>query len=99
MTWTISLSEQLLDRETVLRAVARSFDAFAQTLDTDLTLEEVLPFYVKRMPYWQRLYASGLSRSVRAAVILGDQEAIKARDWGLALPSDNKMLLLESTAK
>lgn len=96
MTWTIEPSEQLLECGSLSDAVAKFFDAFADTLDTDLTLEEILPFYVRRMPYWQRLHASGLSRSIRAAVVLGDQTAIKARDWRLALPSGSDTLLLSS---
>jgi hypothetical protein len=99
MTWTIDPSEQLLGRGPVSDAVARFFDAFAETLDTDLTLEEILPFYVRRMPYWQRLHASGLSRSIRGAVTLGGQTSIKARDWRLALPAAGNALFLEpSTA-
>ena len=94
MTWTIDPSEQLLGRGPVSDAVARFFDAFAETLDTDLTLEEILPFYVRRMPYWQRLHASGLSRSIRGAVTLGGQASIKARDWQLALPAAGKALFL-----
>jgi len=94
MTWTIDPSEQLLGRGPVSAAVARFFDAFAETLDTDLTLEEILPFYVRRMPYWQRLHASGLSRSIRGAVTLGGQTSIKARDWQLALPAASKAMCL-----
>jgi hypothetical protein len=92
MTWTIDPSKQLLGRGPVSDAVARFFDAFAETLDTDLTLEEILPFYVRRMPYWQRLHANGLSRSIRGAVTLGGQASIKARDWQLALPAASKAL-------
>jgi len=87
MTWTIDPSEQLLGRGPVSDAVARFFDAFAETLDSDLSLEEILPFYVRRLPYWQRLHASGLSRSIRGAVTLGGQTSIRARDWQLALPA------------
>ncbi|MFK7885578.1 MAG: DUF2452 domain-containing protein [Gammaproteobacteria bacterium] len=96
MTWTIEPAENLLKPGAMADAVTTFFDVFAQSLDTDLTLEEILPFYVHRMPYWQRLHASGLSRSIRAAVILGDQTAIKARDWRLALPASNELLRLES---
>ena len=95
MTWTIDPSEQLLGRGPVSDAVARFFHAFAETLDTDLTLEEILPVYVRRMPYWQRLHASGLSRSIRGAVTLGGQTSIKARDWQLALPAAGNALFLE----
>ena len=95
MTWTIDPSESLGDRPIVVDAIARFYDAFAETLDSDLTLEEILPFYVGRMPYYQRLYASALSRSIRAAVTLGDQRSMKARDWLPSLPRAENALLTE----
>ena len=95
MTWTIEPSEELSKRPAVVDAIGRFYDAFAETLDSDLTLEEILPFYVGRMPYYQRLYASALSRSIRAAVTLGDQRSMKARDWLQALPRVDTGLLAE----
>ncbi len=67
MTWTIAPSDLLAEANPVSEAMDRFYDAFAEVLDTDRTLEEILPFYVGRLPYYQRLYASALSRSVRAA--------------------------------
>ena len=93
MTWTIEPSDNLKQAGPVGDAVGRFYDAFADTLDTDLTLEEILPFYVGRMSYYQRLYANALSRSVRAAVILGDQRDIRSRDWQQILPKREVMLL------
>ncbi len=93
MTWTIAPSDLLAEDNPVSDAIGRFYDAFAETLDTELTLEEILPFYAGRMPYYQRLYASALSRSVRAAVTLGDQAATSCRQWHLLLPRLNKQLL------
>lgn len=93
MTWTIEPSDRLREEGPVAEAVARFYEAFAESLDSDLTLEEILPFYVGRMPYYQRLYANALSRSVRAAVTLGDQRYKRARDWRLALPKRSSRLL------
>ena len=50
-------------------------------------------FYVGRMPYYQRLYANALSRSIRAAVTLGEQRDICSRDWQQILPRREFMLL------
>lgn len=86
MTWTIEPSERLGERNRVSDAIARFYDAFVDTLDSDLTLEEILPFYVRRLPYWQRLHASALSRSIRAALVLGDQATARCRDWQVLLP-------------
>jgi len=94
MTWTIAPSELLAEDNTVSKAVGRFYDAFAETLDTDLTLEEILPFYVGRMPYYQRLYANALSRSIRRTVGLGDNASVNCRDWRLLLPKLENALLL-----
>jgi hypothetical protein len=86
MTWTIVPSDRLLGDGPVAAAVRRFFDAFVGLLDTDLTLEEILPTYVGSLPYYQRLHASALSRSIRAAVMRGDQDATSCRQWRTQLP-------------
>lgn len=93
MTWTIAPSALLREDNTVSEAIGRFYDAFAETLDSDLTLEEVLPYYVDKMPYYQRLYANALSRSVRGTVTLGDQRSIRCRDWQQCLPRLERVLL------
>ncbi len=93
MTWTITPSELLAENKPVSDAIGGFYDNFASTLDTDLTLEEILPFYVAMLPYYQRLYANALSRSVRAAVTLGDQAATSCRRWNLLLPKLQHVLL------
>jgi hypothetical protein len=93
MTWTIEPSEQLKKESPVSEAVGKFYDAFGEMLDTDLTLEEILPFYVGKMHYYPRLYASALSRSVRGSVILGDQTSIPARLWRNLLPRIENVLL------
>jgi hypothetical protein len=94
MTWTIAPSDLLGEDNPVSDAVGRFYDAFAETLDTDRTLEEILPFYVGAMPYYQRLFANALSRSIRGTVTLGDQASIKCRDWQMLLPRLDRVLLL-----
>ncbi len=93
MTWTIAPSELLSEENPVSDAVGRFYDAFARTLDTDRVLEEILPFYVGRMPYYQRLYASALSRSVRASITMGDQTDSSCQTWQTLLPHRNSVWL------
>jgi len=95
MTWTITPSDLLGDDNPVSDAIGRFYDAFAETLDTDRTLEEILPFYVGRLSYYPRLYASALSRSIRSAVTLGDQRSIRCRNWRMQLPGVEQVLLLD----
>lgn len=93
MTWTIEPSQLVGEENGVTDAIARFYDAFADTLDSDLTLEDILPFYVRRMPYWQRLHASAMSRSLRATVTLAGQRDIKCRHWQALLPRFDASLL------
>lgn len=81
MTWTIAPSDQLANDTPVADAVGRFYEAFAGSLDTDLTLEEILPFHVARLRYYPRLYASALSRSVRASVTRAGETAVSGREW------------------
>jgi hypothetical protein len=91
-TWTIEPSGLLAERNAVSEAVARFYDAFAHMLDSDLTLEDVLPVHVNAMPYYQRLNASALSRSIRGSMALGEQTSILCRDWRATLPVLDRML-------
>ena len=94
MTWTIEPSAILAEEGPVAEAIGRFYDAFVETLDTDLTIEEILPFYVGKMPYYQRLYANALSRSIRGAVTLGDQRTMKCREWQRLLPRLERVMLV-----
>ena len=93
MTWTIAPSDRLVEENSVSVAVGRFYDAFVRKLETDQVLEDVLPTYVGGLPYFQRLYASALSRSLRAAVIMGDQAATSCRQWLPRLPRRQDVLL------
>ena len=87
MTWTIEPSDRLGEDNELSEAVGRFYDAFAELFDADSTIGEILPFYVGELPYYQRLYASALSRSIRATVTLGDQRSMRCRDWRAMLPA------------
>ena len=96
MTWTIVPSDQLSDDSPVSGAVRRFFEGFAAMLDTDLSLEEILPYYNGRLGYYQRLYASALSRSVSTAVTRGNQVTLSCRQWQMQLPRFENELLAYS---
>jgi hypothetical protein len=97
MTWTIAPSDRLADDTPVAAAVGRFYDAFAGSLDTDLTLDDILPFHVARLRYYPRLYASALSRSVRASVTKANETAVSGREWLRQLPH-RQGLLAQSTS-
>ncbi|NNF15858.1 MAG: DUF2452 domain-containing protein [Gammaproteobacteria bacterium] len=93
MTWTITPSELFSNDTPVAAAMSRFYAGFAAMLDTDHVLEEILPFYAGRVPYYQRLYASALSRSVRTSMTLGQQTSEPGRKWHSLLPQHTASLL------
>jgi len=92
MTWTIAPSDLLADENPVSDAIRQFSEAFTWMLDSDLRLEEILPFYDGRIPYYQRLYANALSRSITAAMTLGDQASTRCRQWYMLLPQLHNVL-------
>lgn len=86
MTWTISPSDDLADRPAAIAAITSFHEAFVSKLQSDLSLEEMLPTYVAEFPYYQRLFASALSRSLRSSMTIGGQLSIKGFDWLRELP-------------
>lgn len=99
MTWTIAPSTRLAENNPVADAMRDFHAAFVEMLDTDLTLEQILPFYVDKLPYYQRLYASALSRSVYSSVVLGEQTATSCREWRiLASPARNYLPGLDTVS-
>ena len=93
MIWTIDPSDRLLDDTPVAGAIRRFLQGFVRMLDTDLTLEEILPTYVAGIPYYQRLYASAMSRSLHASMALGDQVSLRCRSWKMHVPRRQDELL------
>jgi hypothetical protein len=92
-TWTISPSPQLGRDTPVAEAMSRFYQAFAGSLDADGVLEDLLPFHAGELSYYPRMNANALSRSIRATVTLGDQRTIPVREWRLALPGTDGVLL------
>ena len=93
MTWTIAPSALLAEDGPVSDAIHRFYEGFVEMLDTDLTLEEVLPFCVDRIPYYRRLQANAVSRSLRATLQLGDRASTSCRQWQSLLPNLTNELL------
>jgi hypothetical protein len=92
MTWSIAPSDRLAGDSPASIAISQFYDAFVRKLDSDLALEDILPTYVDGLSYFQRLYASALSRSLRATITLGDQAATSCRQWLLTLPRRQDLL-------
>lgn len=93
MTWTLSPADRLADNGSARNAIRRFYDTFAETMDTGATLEEILPYCANNLPYYPRLFANALSRSVRRTMALGNQASRTGREWSGMLPKPENLLL------
>ncbi|MEN7342503.1 MAG: hypothetical protein AAAFM81_06140 [Pseudomonadota bacterium] len=92
-TWTIAPSDNLTEDTAVADAVKRFYDGFRLALDTDGTLDDVLPFFAGKFSYHRRLNANALSRSIRATTTMTGDRDKPVREWALKLPSADALLL------
>lgn len=97
MTWTMNPAENLASRESAMIALGIFHAAFVDKLATEDLLEKGLPVYVAEFPYYQRLFASALTRSLRSSMIMGGQLSVESTHWLKQLPQ-RPLQLLESGA-
>ncbi|MFK7828462.1 MAG: DUF2452 domain-containing protein [Congregibacter sp.] len=72
MTWSIEAVEDLNKNPRLRAALTAVVEGFMQTLDSDDALSEKLPAYRRDLPYYQRMLATGLGKSLRVSVNRAD---------------------------
>ena len=88
MTWQLEFSELAPDSP-VLRRLECFVDGFSTTISRQESLVEGLPFYVRTLPYYQRMLATGLAVSLQhslgqADVLIQGQQQLKLFDKPVA---------------
>lgn len=88
MTWSISRVCPESSHPDINRALNVFYQQIASHLDSEKPLIELLPFYVDDLPYYRRMAATGLARSMRHSFAAGNL---------LQQPSKNVLLSLQAT--
>jgi len=97
-TWSITPSKNVSSNEYIASALAEFSGQFVDKLRTTLPLENELPFYVAELPYFQRLYAAALGRSLRQSIATGRQAGLASTRWLEQLPVNTRELLATPAA-
>lgn len=95
-TWSIEPSDNIGNSGIVGDRLAAFYDGFVEKLRSNQALEDGLPVYEAGLPYYQRLFASALSRSLKGSLTRGDQLGLDAEAWLQQMPRDARRLLLGS---
>ena len=96
-TWSIEPSDNLGKEGPVAEALALFYEKFIDKLQSQSPLEDDLPFYEGTLPYYQRLFASALSRSLKGSLAVAGQQGMPAQAWLEQMPADANRLLAASS--
>ncbi|MCP5145836.1 MAG: DUF2452 domain-containing protein [Gammaproteobacteria bacterium] len=69
MTWTIALDSEAAADEGLMEYLRVEQEAFSASLDQADTVEDVLPVFEGELPYFQRVLAFGLGRSLGSSMV------------------------------
>ena len=64
LTWTLQLSEQTSRDKVLMHYIENKRHQFEENLNQQDSLADALPVYEAKLPFYQRLYASMLSKSL-----------------------------------
>ena len=98
MTWQLTPAEDLQEFPELVAALEAFHAGFLELLDSDAPLEDDLPLYVARLPFYQRLLATGLSASLSRSTQVAKREGISAKQWLSSVKSEQLTLLSGSEA-
>ncbi|MEM8564769.1 MAG: DUF2452 domain-containing protein [Pseudomonadota bacterium] len=81
MTWSLTPAADLAEQPDLIAALDAFQQGFIQWLDAEGTLEDNLPFYVQELPYYRRLAAAALARSLKVSMAKSGLDARASRAW------------------
>jgi len=68
ITWTLTLDNNAAKDKALMSYIENKRHEFEQALVTAESVDNVLPFYLDGLPFYQRVYASALSNSLKQSI-------------------------------
>ena len=69
VTWTLNMDDAAARDALMMSLIEKRRAAFEQALQEKSSVDAVLPFYLDSLPFYQRVFASGLASSLRASMV------------------------------
>ena len=86
VTWTLTLDTQARNDRLLMNLFEKKQHEFAQALCAVESLEQVLPFYLAGLPFYQRVFASALASSLHASMLKSGIAKLNYTQAGKVLP-------------
>lgn len=68
VTWTININEEIADETWFTDYVEEQRQLVEHTLNEAATLEDAMPYYLQKLPYYSRLLAYGVGTSLKESM-------------------------------
>ncbi|MFN2287297.1 MAG: DUF2452 domain-containing protein [Chromatocurvus sp.] len=94
MTWFLAAAGDLAAYPRVIQALEQHMEGFIDALDSDIPLVDNLPFHVAELPFYRRLFASALARSLRNTLEQGNLTRASGRKLLDASEGSTRLLQL-----
>ncbi|MEP1470411.1 MAG: DUF2452 domain-containing protein [Halieaceae bacterium] len=96
MTWHLVAETGLAMSEELQDEIKQFTAMFGEQLASNEPLEDTLPFYVRQLPFYRRLLATGLATSLQSSIRSGGQLGHSGRSWLQEAAADMPQLLPEA---
>ena len=97
MTWRLIPQQGPAFSAEIQCAIEQFTTLFGEQLTGADTLEDILPFYVRQLPFYRRLLATGLAASLLHSIRASGQMGHSGRVWLQRAPGGLPQLLAAST--
>jgi len=69
VTWTLTLDTTAANNKSLMSLIEQRRKEYEQALTLAGSVDEVLPFYLEGLPFYQRVFASALANSLKGSMI------------------------------
>jgi len=80
LIWSLEINQTLKDDPDFIKSIEDQRDQWEHGLEEVDSMETLLPEYAEELPYYQRVMAFGLSKSLKASLGLTGQLSLKPKD-------------------
>ena len=79
ITWTLNLDASAVRDSVLMSLIAHRRAEFEKVLKSSKTIDEILPFYLGTLPFYQRVFASGLAASLHLSLVKSGHQGLTYR--------------------
>lgn len=92
MTWSLLARSDYQSSNSICEGLTLFYQQFVEHLNCDKSLQETLPFYVAQLPFYQRMAAAGLARSIELSAPSRHRLEAPGSDWLNSQSQQNPLL-------